>query len=233
MPKLYMLPVSIAEKAGHTIPAYAQELMRSIPVFVMERGKTGRQLLKDAVPDIKLQEKTFIEMGDAPHRDAFSEVMQHLGSGRDVAVVTESGCPGVADPGAIFADGAHQYGIQVVPIVGPSSILLALMASGMNGQQFAFVGYVTNKKEEMQAEITELEERSRTLNQTQIFIETPYRNRAMLDALIKILHPNTRLCLAYDLTSANELIISQSVWHWRRQPMPTLEKRPAIFLVLA
>jgi 16S rRNA (cytidine1402-2'-O)-methyltransferase len=228
---LYMLPVPIADQAGHTIPAYASDLMRRIPVFVMERGKTGRQLLKDSAPEIKLQDKIFIEMGEAPYALALQEVQMHLAGGRDVAVVSESGCPGVADPGAVFAEGAHQMGVRVVPVVGPSSLLLALMASGFNGQQFAFVGYLTNKKEDLSRELNRLEDRSRQLRQTQIFIETPYRNRQMLEAAVQHLQPNTRLCFAYDVTGADERILSMPIHQWRRAALPELEKKPAIFLI--
>jgi 16S rRNA (cytidine1402-2'-O)-methyltransferase len=229
---LYMLPLPIADKAGYTIPAYAADLMRQVQVFVMERGKTGRQLLKDSCPDIKLQDKIFIEMAEAPHEAALFEVEKHLAAGRDVAVVSESGCPGVADPGAVFAEGAHLMGVRVIPVVGPSSILLALMASGFNGQQFAFIGYLTSKKEDLPSELTRIESRSRQQNQTQIFIETPYRNRQMLDAAVRTLQPNTRLCFAFDINGPDEWIISMPIHQWRKAAMPDLEKKPAIFLIL-
>jgi 16S rRNA (cytidine1402-2'-O)-methyltransferase len=233
MAKLIMLPVPIADQSGHSIPAYVAEAILTLPVFVMERGKTGRRLLKEIQPSVALQDKVFIEMGEAPHTLALAEVMSHLKSGRDVAVVSESGCPGVADPGAVFAEGAHKNGYQVVPLVGPSSILLALMASGFNGQQFAFIGYVTNKKEDLPKELKLLEEHSAKTHQTQIWIETPYRNKQMLENAVKSLSPQTRLCVAYDLTGPDEKVQSMSVSDWRKHALPALDKKPAIFLILA
>ncbi len=230
---LYMLPVPIAEGATGTIPPEVVYQMHRIGVFVMERGKTGRQHLKACTPEINLQGKVFIEMGEPPHQTAVQETMSYLRRGQDVALMSESGCPGVADPGALFAEAAHTEGFRVVPLVGPSSILLALMASGMQGQQFAFIGYLTNKKEELSRDIQRMEDRSRQLNQTQIFIETPYRNQSLLEALVRQLNPRTRLCVAYDLTGTDEQIISKPVQAWKKSPVPQLSKKPCIFLVWA
>ena len=226
-----MLPVPIAEEAAHTVPAYIGDAVMRIPIFVVERGKTCRKWLKEVCPGVVLQEKEFIEMGEAPHRDAVHAVLMHLRYGRDVAIVSESGCPGVADPGAVFAEGAHEQGFRVTPLVGPSSIILALMASGMNGQQFAFVGYLPNKRDELAKELKYLEEQARRLNQTQIFIETPYRNKQMLDTALQVLQPQTRLCMAYDVTGKNELIRTDDVQHWRKGPLPQLDKKPAIWII--
>jgi 16S rRNA (cytidine1402-2'-O)-methyltransferase len=230
---LYMLPVPISDGGTETIPAYAAQLMRDTPVIVTERGKTARQLMKAVAPDIKLQEKVFVEMGEAPHTEALSICKKHLLEGTNVAIVSESGCPGVADPGAVFAEAAHQMGIRVIPVVGPSSILLALMASGLNGQEFAFVGYVTSKKEELPKALAALEDRARKANQTQIFIETPYRNMQILEAAVKYLQPHTRLCIAYDITGPDELILCKPIHAWQKlKDLPFLPKKPAIFLIL-
>jgi 16S rRNA (cytidine1402-2'-O)-methyltransferase len=159
-------------------------------------------------------------------------LMKPLLTGNDVGIISEAGCPGVADPGALAVQFAHQRNIQVVPLVGPSSILLALMSSGLNGQNFAFHGYLPIEGKETARSVQDFERESLQKNQTQLFIETPYRNNALLNTLIQHLHPDTLLCVAVDLTSVQEKIISKPVRDWKRETVE-LPKSPAIFLFLA
>ena len=161
----------------------------------------------------------------------YSVYFDVLKNGTDLGVISEAGCPGVADPGASVALSAHKAGFTVIPLVGPSSILLSLMASGLNGQSFAFNGYLPVKNPERDKMIKKLESRSREFNQTQIFIETPYRNNAFLETLCNTLSPNTLLTVAVDITLPTEFIKTQSVGSWKRQKID-IDKRPAIFLIL-
>jgi len=152
--------------------------------------------------------------------------------GHSVGVLSEAGCPGVADPGARAVAWAHRHGVQVVPLVGPSSILLALMASGLNGQSFCFHGYLPRQKTDLAPRLRKLEQQSATQNQTQIFIETPYRNEALLETLLSALHPATQLCISADLTLPTEYIRTKSIGEWKGERPPSLHKRPAVYLVL-
>ncbi|WP_287369757.1 SAM-dependent methyltransferase, partial [Thauera sp.] len=153
--------------------------------------------------------------------------------GRDIGLMSDAGCPAVADPGARLVARAHALGIRVAPLVGPSSILLGLMGSGLNGQSFAFHGYLPVNEAERDTALRALEDESRKLGRTQIFIETPYRNERMFDALLKTLKPETRLCVACDLSTANELLQTRSVRDWKKAERPALAKRPSLFLLLA
>jgi 16S rRNA (cytidine1402-2'-O)-methyltransferase len=161
----------------------------------------------------------------------YSVYFDVLKNSQDLGVISEAGCPGVADPGASVALSAHRAGFQVVPLVGPSSILLSVMASGLNGQSFAFNGYLPVKNPERQKAIKKLEDRSKELNQTQVFIETPYRNNTFLETLCNVLNPNTLLTVACDITMPEEFIKTQSVANWKKQKI-NIDKRPAIFLIL-
>ncbi|MCX7188888.1 MAG: SAM-dependent methyltransferase, partial [Methylotenera sp.] len=154
-------------------------------------------------------------------------------AGKDLGLMSDAGCPGVADPGAKLIELAHQKGIRVVPFVGPSSILLSLMASGLNGQQFAFLGYLPVDKTQRNQKLKEIEKRSLTHKETQLFIETPYRNQHMLEAIMSICQPNTRLCVACDISLTTELITSKTIAAWKKSPLPDLHKRPTIFLLQA
>jgi 16S rRNA (cytidine1402-2'-O)-methyltransferase len=159
-----------------------------------------------------------------------ADFFKGLQTGKDVGLMSEAGCPGIADPGAEIVEKAHRMGIKVIPLVGPSSILLALMASGFNGQSFTFHGYLPIDKVERSKQIRELESMAEKNNQTQIFIETPFRNNPMLEEILKTAHPKTRLCIACDLTSATEFIQTKTIAEWQKK-VPELHKRPAIFLI--
>ena len=153
-------------------------------------------------------------------------------AGKDVGLMSDAGCPGIADPGAKLVELAHQKGIRVVPFVGPSSILLALMASGLNGQQFAFLGYLPVDKTVRNTKLKEIEKRSQTHKESQIFIETPYRNQHMLEAVLSTCQPNTRLCVACDISLESEVIATKTIAGWKKSTLPDLHKRPTVFLIL-
>lgn len=232
MPTLYLIPCPIAENALHTVPPYAQELARHLDVFVVERAKTARHFIKSLGPAKPIQEMTFVELSDNQHlQDAESVFLEATRAGKDVGLISEAGCPGVADPGAALVALAHREGVKVAPLVGPSSLLLALMASGMNGQKFAFQGYLSPKRPELAKDLRRLETLSRQQDQTQLFIETPYRSQMVLEVALETLQPNTLFGIAQDLTGENEFIRSLPVSQWKKAGVKTLEKLPGVFLV--
>jgi 16S rRNA (cytidine1402-2'-O)-methyltransferase len=235
---LYMIPTPLGNNDGQgpidrALPPEVRAKVASLTHFAAENAKSARAFLKANGTAIPLQALHIVEIGHAPKPDVVAQVMATLRAGNDVGILSEAGAPGIADPGAQLAENAHGVGISVVPLVGPSSLLLALMASGLNGQCFAFHGYLPVKPDERVARIRLLEARSRKENETALFIETPYRNGALFDALLRTLSPSTRLCVAVDLTQATESITMQSVGDWRKAAPPNLDKRPAVFLFLA
>ncbi len=230
--KLYLLPVPLGEEdAAHTIPEYVKERMSGLRFFIAERARTGRRFVKQLLPQADISILDFKEWNKRTVEEGIRHLLEPALSGNDIGLMTEAGCPGVADPGAPVVEVAHQMGIEVVPMVGPSSILLALMASGMNGQSFVFHGYLPVKQPERIKRLKQLEQQSTKFNQTQIFIETPYRNKALLEDMIKQLSPSTRCCVAVDLTLPSEMIISQPVHIWRKAKSSDIHKRLAIFLL--
>ena len=230
-PTLYLLPCPIAENALHTIPPYVQEVARRLEVFIAERAKTARHFIKACGPLKPLPELIFAENGKHSGDEAAIVFLKAVKEGRDVGLLSEAGCPGVADPGAEIVALAHREGVRVAPLVGPSSLLLALMASGMNGQQFCFHGYLSPKRLELARDLKRLEQQARQLGQTQLFIETPYRSQMVLEVALETLQADTGFGLAQDLTGAGELIRSLPVRDWKNGPAMVLEKAPAVFLV--
>jgi 16S rRNA (cytidine1402-2'-O)-methyltransferase len=204
---LYLLPSDLGESPAPVIPDASQAIAHRLTHFIAENPKSARAFLK---------------------RIAYP--LQPLRDGQDVALLSEAGCPAVADPGALLVRAAHEAGITVVPLVGPSAILLALMASGLNGQRFAFHGYLPVDATARASKIRELEQRSKREDASQIFIETPYRNDAMLQALMEHGTDSTLLCVAADLTQPGEFIATRSIVAWRKK-LPALNKRPAVFLL--
>ncbi len=230
---LYLIPAVIADGTqDHVIPLRVRETLRTLRYFLAEDVRTTRRYFSSMKVFENLDELQFAVFNKDTVEDGLPELMMPLLEGHDMGIVSESGCPGIADPGALAVRYAHQNKISVVPLVGPSSILLALMASGLNGQHFAFRGYLPVNQKETAKAIREFERESRLKSQTQIFIETPYRNTKLLQSLILHLQPDTRLCVAVDLTSPLEKIISKPVGDWKREPVEML-KSPAIFLFLA
>ena len=231
-PTLYLLPAPIAENALHTIPPYVQDVARRLEVFIAERAKTARHFIKSLGPAKPLQELIFTELSDnQDFEEAKATFLEAVQSGKDVGLLSEAGCPGVADPGAVIVALAHREGIRVVPLVGPSSLLLALMASGMNGQSFSFHGYLSPKRPELTRDLRRLENLARQQQQTQLFIETPYRSQMVLEVALEVLQADTLFGVAQDLTGTSEFIRSLPVRDWKKTDKQTLEKLPAVFLV--
>ncbi len=234
MPTLYLIPCPIAENALHTVPPYAQEIARILDIFITERAKTARHFIKSLGPVRPLQEMIWAELADnQAAEEAETVFLEAIKAGKDIGLLSEAGCPGVADPGAAIVALAHREGVKVVPLVGPSSLLLALMASGMNGQKFAFQGYLPAKRPELAKELRRLENLSRQQDQTQIFIETPYRSQMVLEVALESLQPTTLFGVAQDLTGEAEFIRSLPVKEWQKAGKKELEKLPGVFLVYA
>lgn len=231
--KLYLIPTVIAEGTQQrVIPPDVIQVLPQIRYFLAEDIRTARRYLS-SLKVYESIEPLHLEMlnKDTPEA-ALPELLKPVSQGENVGILSESGCPGVADPGARAVWYAHQQNISVVPLVGPSSLLLALMGSGLNGQHFAFHGYLPIEAREASQMIRDYEKESRMRSQTQIFIETPYRNNSLFGNLLKALHPDTLLCVALDLTSPNQLIRTQSIRTWRAKPQEW-PKAPAVFLFLA
>jgi 16S rRNA (cytidine1402-2'-O)-methyltransferase len=229
--KLYLVPTPLGENAVHTIPPYVIEKLHELDFFIAERAKTARAFIKTTKPKKAFADLSFFELNKRTTPEEIATFLQPAENGKDMGLLSEAGCPGVADPGAEIVKMAHEKGIEVIPFVGPSSILLALMASGMNGQGFSFQGYLSAKKPELAKDLTRLEQLSRKHRQTQIFIETPYRNMGMLEEAFRVLSAETRLCVAADISLETEFILTKKIKDWRKTKLPNLHKRPAIFLI--
>lgn len=231
--KLYLIPVTLGDsKLAAVIPQEVQQCVRTLQYFVAENPKSARAYLKQVGMTKPLQELHIATLNEHTPDAAVAEMVAPLLAGHDVGVMSEAGCPGIADPGAKLVRHAHQRAIRVVPLVGPSSILLALMASGLNGQSFAFHGYLPVADVERERVLRELEQQSRRLKQTQIFIETPYRNQKLLHSILGVCASATLLCVAADITLVGEDIRTKTVAAWKKTP-PQLDRRPALFLLLA
>ena len=233
--KIYLIPTPLGEPFEahlHTIPPYVIEIIHSLDTFIAERAKTARHFIKATKQPIPLSNLLIFELDDKGQFNEYQEITDILQTGKSIGILSEAGCPGVADPGAAVVAWAHRQGVEVVPLVGPSSILLALMASGMNGQSFTFHGYVSAKREDLGKDLKKLEETARRLNQTQIFIETPYRNGQMIEAAFKFLQPNTRFGIAADLTTPPQYIAVKTIAEWKKTTLPELHKHPIVFLIL-
>ena len=231
MSKLYLIPVTIGEgELSHVIPARQNELIRSISHFIVEDVRTARRFLKKTDKTIDIDSLTFFELNKHTDKTQLHTYLEPVLKGFPVGLMSEAGCPGVADPGADVVRIAHEKGICVVPMVGPSSILLAMMGSGMNGQNFAFNGYLPIKKDEKIAAIKKLEKRILSENQSQIFIEAPYRNQQLLDDLLQHCQPSMLLCIACDLTLETEFIQTKSVNNWKKSH-PNIDKRYVVFVL--
>ena len=228
---LYMIPVPISEgKITDVLPNGNLEIIRNIHHFIVENVRTARRFLKKIDPSIDISGITFHELNGHTPFNEISGYLEALRKGSPMGVMSEAGCPGVADPGALMVRIAQDENLKVIPLVGPSSILLALMASGLNGQKFAFHGYLPVKDPDRDKTIRDLESQSKRHDITQIFIETPYRNEKMMESLLKNLSGETLLCVAADVTSPTaEKIITRSVKKWKSGKY-TLEKVPTIFL---
>jgi 16S rRNA (cytidine1402-2'-O)-methyltransferase len=228
---VYLVPLPIVEGALHTLSPDVTKYTAGLTHYFAEDLRTGRRFIKSLHTSLVMETIQFAEIDkhNGPDKQLFE---QWLNAGHSVGIMSDAGCPGIADPGAELVAIAHRLGIQVVPLTGPSSILLALMASGLNGQSFAFTGYLPVKEPQRSKRIKELEAHSAKENQTQAFIETPYRNNHLLADLLKNCSPRTRICIALNITAENQYIKTQTAADWKKN-IPTLEKQPAIFLILA
>jgi len=231
--RLYLIPAPVSENTQHlVIPEMVKMELKNIQNFLAEDIRTARRYLSSLKIYDSVEPLQFAVLNKNSKESELKTLFEPLFEGKNVGVISESGCPGVADPGALAVSYAHRHNIAVVPLVGPSSILLALMASGMNGQRFTFQGYLPVNKSDASESIKQFEKESRSKSQTQIFIETPYRNNQVLANLIKTMHPETLLCVAVDITGSQEFIRTYTVHEWRRTPVE-LPKLPAVFLFLA
>jgi 16S rRNA (cytidine1402-2'-O)-methyltransferase len=230
--KLFLIPTVISEGANNTIPSMVVDALKGINHFLVEDVRTARRFLSSLKIYESIESLQFSVLNKDTKEIGLKEMFTPIFSGKHLGVLSESGCPGVADPGALAVNFAHLKNIQVVPLVGPSSILMALMASGLNGQQFAFHGYLPIDSKEVSQKIKMLEKESSQKSQTQIFIETPYRNNQILKHLVDSLSPLSKLCVAVDITGKNEFIKTLTVTDWRKN-IPALPKEPAVFLFLS
>ncbi len=225
--RLYLIPTTLGGPPEHSLPQAVIETVRGLRDFAAENAKSARAFLASLDMPCAMRDLRIATIGEDPQA-----MLAPLREGRALGVLSEAGCPGIADPGQSLVAAAHAAGFPVVPLVGPSSILLALMASGLEGQRFAFCGYLPREAPERRARIRALERRSREARETQIFIETPYRGDVLLAALLEACHPETRLCLAVDLTLPGEHIAMRRVADWRKASAQ-IGRRPAVFLLLA
>jgi 16S rRNA (cytidine1402-2'-O)-methyltransferase len=231
---LVLVPVSLGETPWtRFLPPDAQHRVAGLRHFVVESPKAARAQLKRLEHPLPLRELDIRALPEQADAAMLDELLAPALAGHDVALMSDAGCPAVADPGARLVARAHARGIAVRPLVGPSSLLLALMASGLNGQSFAFCGYLPVADAAREARLRQLEDESRRLGRTQIFIETPYRNERLFDALLAACAPTTRLCVARDLTTDTEWIGTRTVAQWRTTDRPDVGRRPALFLMLA
>lgn len=231
---LHLIPVGLGQaEIDAWLPQQVQSIAGGLKLYIAENAKTARAFLKLTPLSQPLQEITIHELGPRTEDSTLEQWLQPLRLGQNIGLVSEAGCPAVADPGARAVTIAHSWGITVKPWVGPSSILLGLMASGLDGQRFTFHGYAPVDPAERIKQLKSWEVHSAKQKQTQMLIETPYRNQAMFSSLIENLKGNTRLCIARSLTTTEEWVRTQTIAQWKSQPAPVLDKHPTLFLFLA
>ena len=231
MAKLFLIPNVLSScNWQNVLPVSVFNVISETQYFIVENIRTVRRFLKQVNRGIDIDALTFFEINKFTRPEDLPGFLEPAERGFNIGIVSEAGCPGIADPGADIVKIAHSKGIQVVPLVGPSSVLLALMASGLNGQNFAFNGYLPVKPHERAKAVLALEKKVKTETQTQIFIETPYRNRQLVADLLKTCQPSTRLCIAADITGKDEFIHTKSIGEWKNT-LPDLNKQPTIFLL--
>ncbi|HKP32043.1 MAG TPA: SAM-dependent methyltransferase [Chitinophagaceae bacterium] len=233
--KVYLIPVLLSEDAVETIPPYIIHAVEECQVIFAENERTARRFLKKMKKEIVIDNFEWFTIEKHDNKAASSttdQFTQKIKEGKNIAILSEAGCPGIADPGQQLAAIAHSHEAIVKPFVGPSSILLALMASGLNGQQFQFVGYLPIDSAERMKALKDLENESGKKKCTQIFIETPYRNNQMLETILKVLQPSTKLCIAVNLTGPDESVQTKTIGEWKKSS-PDLHKKPTTYLILS
>ena len=231
---LYLIPVTLGDdNIAQVLPLDVVKIAQNLENFIVESEKSARHFLSTIKTAKPVRELTLNLLNEHTLDKDLSALLAPLLAGKDVGLMSDAGCPGIADPGAKLVALAHQKNIKVVPFVGPSSILLSLMASGLNGQQFAFLGYLPVDKTARNIKLKEIEKRSQTHKETQIFIETPYRNQHMLEAILSGCNANTRLCIACHISLLDELIVTKRISEWKQSALPDLNKKPTVFLIIA
>ncbi|MDR1983298.1 MAG: SAM-dependent methyltransferase [Prevotellaceae bacterium] len=228
--KIYIIPTTIGDSCTDIIPQHTIETTRSIRYFIVENIRSARRYLSKIKMPVKIDELIFLELNEHTKPNEIEQLLVPAIEGYDIGIISEAGVPCVADPGATIIDYAHRKNVQIVPLVGPSSILLALMAAGMNGQNFAFAGYLPVKEQQRVQRIQFLEKRSKQENQTQIFIEAPYRNIQLFKSLIAACNQSTKLCIAANITLADEFIKTMTIAEWKKSE-PDINKKPCIFIL--
>ena len=230
---LYMIPVTLGDdRLSDVLPHEVMALARKLDHFVVENEKSARRFLSNLKTEKPVREINMQLLNEHTDAKDIPALLSPLLAGHDLGMLSEAGCPGIADPGAALAEAAHRKGIRVSPLVGPSSILLSLMASGLNGQQFTFLGYLPSDKNARIIKLKEIEKRSQQRKETQIFIETPYRNQHMLEDILAHCGDATKLCVASNISLDNELIISKPIAEWKKMGPLDLQKQPTVFLIL-
>lgn len=231
-PALYLIPVTLGDTPiERVLPSFNHDVIMGIRHFIVEDIRSARRFLRQTDKAFPIDDTTFCEMGKHADHRLFSQYLQPLRDGKPVGIISEAGCPAVADPGADLVGIAQKESLPVVPLVGPNSMILAVMSSGLGGQSFAFCGYLPVEPSERAKRLKAIETRAWTEGQTQLFIETPYRNQKMFQALLSALRPQTRLCIAAGITTDSEYIRTLSIAQWQKQTLPDLSKVPAIFLI--
>jgi 16S rRNA (cytidine1402-2'-O)-methyltransferase len=230
MSTVYLIPAPLDEESTESIPAYVLSAIKKCTVLFVENERTARRYLKKLDKAIVIDEFEWFTIHKA-EAQVKQQLTQAIKNNKTIGIISEAGCPGIADPGQLLIEAAHKQGAVVKPLVGPSSILLAIMASGMNGQQFSFVGYLPIEEPQRKKKLMQLEDLSVKFNSTQVFIETPYRNNQLLDTILKTCKSSTQLCIAANLTGANETVQTKTIKEWAAQK-PDLHKQPVIFCLL-
>jgi len=231
MPSLYLIPTTLGETdLNSVLPLGNLQIINNLKYFIVENLRSARRFLKRVSRETDIDSLTFFELNEHTNLLDLQQFITPLLNGNDVGILSEAGCPCTADPGAAIVEIAHKMGIKIVPLVGPSSILLSLMASGLNGQNFAFNGYLPIDKKARINKLKVMENKVLAENQTQLFIETPYRNNQLIKDIIETLKPQTKLCIACELTTANEFIKTSSLSNWKKN-RADFNKKPAIFLI--
>jgi 16S rRNA (cytidine1402-2'-O)-methyltransferase len=231
---LYLIPVTLGDDiVSKALPLDAVSIAQRLETFVVENEKTARRFLGAIKPLKPVRELQLLTLNEHTTEKELPALLAPLLEGKDVGLMSEAGCPGIADPGAQLAALAHKKGIRVAPLVGPSSILLSLMASGLDGQRFTFLGYIPSDKAARVQKLREIEQDSRKRRETQIFIETPYRNQHLLEDILATCNEESRLCIACNVSLDSELILTKRIADWKKTPLPDLHKKPTVFLLLA
>lgn len=231
---LYLIPVTLGDdNIAKVLPAEVVAIAQQLDTFVVESEKVARHFLSTIKTQKPVRELTLLTLNEHTTEQELPQLLKPLLAGRNVGLMSDAGCPGIADPGARLAELAHRKGIKVMPLVGPSSILLSLMASGFNGQRFSFLGYIPADKAARIQRLKEIEKHSAKQHETQIMIETPYRNQHLLEDILAHCSGNTKLCIACNISLADEFIVSKSITDWKKSTLPDIHKKPTVFLLLA